>query len=76
MEVAAVARRKLSERNKRIVIVLGAIEAALKLLMLADLRHRSPAEVKGSKRMWGWSTVINSAGLIPVAYFLFGRRRT
>ncbi|MFT3853058.1 MAG: hypothetical protein QM733_10015 [Ilumatobacteraceae bacterium] len=70
------ARRKLSERNKRIVVVLGAIEAALKLLMLADLRHRSPVEVKGSKRLWGWSTVINSAGLIPVAYFLFGRRRT
>jgi hypothetical protein len=74
MEVA-MARRKLSERNRRIVITVAAVEAVLKVLMLADLRGRSAVQVKGSKRLWYWSTVVNSAGIIPLAYFVFGRRR-
>ena len=43
--------------------------------MLRDLRHRSPEQVNGSKRLWGLSALVNSAGLVPLSYFLFGRKR-
>jgi hypothetical protein len=70
------ARRQLSERNRRILIATAAVEAALKAAMLIDLRSRTDAEVRGARRLWGWSALVNSAGLIPIAYFVVGRRRS
>ena len=64
----------LSERNRRIVTVVAVVEAALKAAMLIDLKRRPADQVKGSKRVWAASTIVNSAGLIPLAYFAFGRR--
>ena len=66
---------ELSERNRRIIAVVAAVEAALKVLMLADLKRRPADQVKGSKKVWALSTIVNSAGIIPLAYFVFGRRR-
>ena len=66
----------LSERNRRILTVVAVAEAALKAWMLIDLRRRPAEEVKGSKRVWAVSTIVNSAGLIPIAYFAFGRKRS
>ena len=66
----------LSERNRRILTVVAVAEAALKAWMLIDLRRRPAEEVKGSKRVWAASTIVNSAGLIPIAYFAFGRKRS
>ena len=66
----------LNPRTRRTIVVVGMVEAALKAAMLMDLRRRPPEQVNGSKRLWGWSALINSAGLVPVSYFLFGRRRT
>ena len=66
----------MSERNRRIITVVAVVEAALKAWMLIDLKRRDADEIKGSKRAWAASTVVNSAGLIPLAYFVFGRRRT
>ena len=66
----------LSERNRRIIAVVAAVEAALKVLMLADLKRRPADQVKGSKKVWALSTIVNSAGIIPLAYFVFGRKRT
>jgi hypothetical protein len=74
-----VARKRwsdLSPRARRAIVVVGMAEAALKAAMLMDLRHRTPEQVKGSKRLWGWSALVNSAGLIPISYFLFGRKGT
>ncbi len=65
----------LSERNRRIITVVAAVETVLKVLMLADLKRRPAEQVKGSKRVWAVSTIVNSAGIIPLAYFVFGRRR-
>jgi hypothetical protein len=65
----------LSERNRRIIAVAAAVEAVLKVLMLADLKRRPAEQVKGSKRLWAVSTIVNSAGIFPLAYFVFGRRR-
>jgi hypothetical protein len=43
---------------------------------LVDLARRPATEVRGPK--WVWATVlplVNAAGGVPLAYFLFGRRR-
>ena len=43
---------------------------------LLDLKNRPVEEVNGPKAAWGLAiTVVNSAGLVPAAYLLFGRRR-
>jgi hypothetical protein len=48
----------------------------VKIAALVDLRRRPAAEVHGSKRAWATAIVlVNSVGAVPVAYFLFGRRR-
>ena len=64
----------LSERNRRIIVIVAAVEAALKVLMLADLKRRPADQVNGSKKIWAFSSVVNSAGIIPISYFLFGRK--
>ena len=66
----------LSERNRRIITVVVIVEAALKAWMLLDLKRRPADEVRGSKRLWAFSSVVNSAGVVPLSYFVFGRRRT
>jgi hypothetical protein len=66
---------ELSPQARRTIVVLGALEAALKAAMLIDLGRRPAAQVRGSKRWWRLSALVNSAGLVPLSYFLFGRRR-
>ncbi len=66
---------KLSRRTRRLIIVGGAAEGALKVAALADLRRRPAEQVRGRK--WVWAVVVvvaNSAGIVPISYFLFGRR--
>jgi len=66
----------LSEGTRRLIIAGALIEGALKIAALIDLRRRPAAEIPG--RTWAWATVIglaNSAGTVPLGYFLFGRRR-
>jgi hypothetical protein len=64
----------LTGRQKRLIVIAGTVEAVLKVAMLLDLRRRSAAEVRGSKRWWALGALVNSAGVIPVAYFVVGRR--
>ena len=69
--------RDLSERQRRLLIAGAVVEGMLKLAALNDLRHRAAGEVRGRK--WVWATVVtlaNSAGVVPLAYFLFGRRKS
>ncbi|HWG12850.1 MAG TPA: hypothetical protein VG268_06230 [Streptosporangiaceae bacterium] len=65
----------LSPRTRRLVIAGAGAEALLKLAVLVDLKRRPAREVRGPKRVWALSMVVNSAGAIPVAYFALGRRR-
>ena len=67
----------LSERQRRLLVAGAVMEGILKLVALNDLRRRPAAEVRGRK--WVWATVVtlaNSAGVVPLAYFMFGRRRS
>lgn len=66
----------LSDRS-RILIIAGVVaEAVLKTAVLIDIRHRPASQIRGSKRMWiAVAVLVNSAGVGPISYFAFGRRR-
>jgi len=67
----------LSEGQRRTVVVVGGLEAMLKIAALVDLRRRPADEVNGSKRLWALAvTLVNSAGVVPLLYFVKGRRRS
>ena len=66
---------RLSQGKRRLIVAVAAVETALKIAMLVDLKRRPAAQVKGSKRVWAASAIVNSAGIIPVSYFVFGRQR-
>lgn len=66
---------ELSPRTRRFIIVTGAIEGALKVVALVDLARRPAEQVRGSKAGWAASIVlINSLGVVPISYFVFGRK--
>ena len=63
----------LTDRQKRGIVVLGALQLALLVAALIDIRRRSAEEINGSKRLWTMVVFINGIG--PIAYFVFGRKR-
>ena len=66
----------LSKRTRRLIIVAAVAEASLKTAALIDIRRRPASQIRGSKRMWIIAAVlVNSAGVGPLSYFAFGRRR-
>lgn len=66
----------LDPRTRKAILVAGAVDGALRAAALIDLKRRTAAEVRGSKRAWSAAiTLVNSGGVLPVAYFLRGRRR-
>jgi hypothetical protein len=74
------ARRKWDElgpRTRRLIVVAGVIEGALKIAALIDLARRPSSDVRGSKARWAAAvTLINSLGAVPIAYFAWGRRKS
>jgi hypothetical protein len=65
----------LSERNRRLLIAAAAAEGILKVAALIDIKRRPATQIRGSKWLWATAvTVISSAGVLPVSYFVFGRR--
>jgi hypothetical protein len=73
--VAARRWSDLSERNRRLITITAVAEGILKLAALIDLKRRPASQVRGPK--WLWATalaVVGSAGVLPVSYFVFGRR--
>jgi hypothetical protein len=54
----------------------GAFEGLLKIAALVDLARRPSAEVRGSRARWAAAIVLtNSLGVVPVTYFVHGRRK-
>ncbi|WP_265446863.1 DUF5652 family protein [Flexivirga meconopsidis] len=65
----------LSSTQRGLVVAVGAIDTALKGAALVDLAKRPAAQVRGPKWAWGLALpVVNSAGILPIVYFLRGRR--
>ncbi|MGB6455361.1 MAG: hypothetical protein WBH47_12845 [Streptosporangiaceae bacterium] len=65
----------LSPQTRWIIMAGAVAEAGLKAAVLIDLRRRPASQIRGSKRLWASAMIVNSAGLIPISYFVFGRRR-
>jgi hypothetical protein len=66
---------EMDPRVRQALTVVGAVEAGLKIAALIDLAQRPAPEVRGSKRVWALAiALVNSAGAVPLAYFLRGRR--
>jgi hypothetical protein len=79
VEDGMAARRQwsdLSERTRRLLIAAAVAEAILKVAALIDIKQRPASQIRGPK--WLWATVvavISSAGVVPISYFVFGRRQ-
>jgi hypothetical protein len=73
-----VAKRRwsdLSPRTQQAIVLVGGVEAGLKIAALIDLAQRPARQVHGSRARWAAViTLVNSAGVVPIAYFLRGRR--
>jgi hypothetical protein len=67
--------RDLSERTRRLLVGAAVAEGILKIAALIDIRRRPASQVRGPKWLWATVvTVVSSAGVVPVSYFVFGRR--
>jgi len=65
----------LSEGTRRLIIVTAVVDSILKGAALIDIKRRPASQIRGPK--WLWVPVIivaNSAGVVPISYFLVGRR--
>ena len=67
----------LEPRTRRLLVFAAAIEGVLKIAALSDLVRRPSSEVRGSKAGWAAAVaLINALGAVPIAYFVWGRRRS
>ena len=58
------------------VVSVAAVDLGLRTWALVDLRRRPAEDVKGPKAAWAAGlSVVSSAGLLPLTYLVFGRRR-
>ena len=64
----------LSPGARRAIIVVGITEAVLKTAAAIDIKRRPADQIRGPKWAWAAGLVVNSAGIIPISYFVFGRR--
>jgi hypothetical protein len=66
----------LSDRSRMLLIAAASAEAILKAAVIIDIRRRPASQIRGSKRIWiAAAVLVNSAGIGPISYFAFGRRR-
>jgi hypothetical protein len=66
----------LSERTRRLLTTAAVAEGILKLVALIDIKRRRASQIRGPKWMWATMVaVVSSAGVVPISYFIFGRRQ-
>ena len=66
----------LSERNRKLIIAAGVVDVSLRIAALIDIKRRPASQIRGRKGLWAAVVaIVNSAGVLPTSYFLFGRRR-
>lgn len=66
----------LTAKQKAPLVVRGIVQFGLLAAVLADIYRRPKEEINGSKWLWSAVAAVNFMGIGPIAYFLFGRRRT
>lgn len=66
----------LSPNRRRMIIAVGAADLGLRLVALVDVIKSPQSAIHGPKAMWiALLTAVNSAGVLPSAYLIWGRRR-
>jgi hypothetical protein len=66
----------LSERTRRLIIAAAVADATLRVAALIDIKRQPASQIRGPKQVWAAAVaIINSAGVLPISYFVFGRRR-
>lgn len=66
----------LSQRTRRLLTITAVAEGILKVAALIDLKRRPASQVRGPKWLWATAvSVVSSAGVVPISYFVFGRRQ-
>ena len=65
----------LSKRSRMLILAGVAAEASLKVAAAIDLKRRPASQIRGSKWKWAASLIPGTAGMAPLAYFFFGRKR-
>jgi hypothetical protein len=66
----------LSPRTRRLLTITAVAEGILKVAALLDLKRRPASQIRGPKWLWATVvTVVSSAGVVPISYFVFGRRQ-
>lgn len=67
--------RALTPMQRRLLVAASVVDTAAKAAALVDLARRPADAIRGPKWLWASALpVVNSAGALPAAYFLFGRR--
>jgi hypothetical protein len=65
----------LSPRTRKLIIVAAVADSILKGAALIDIKGRPANQIRGPKWLWApVVVVVNSAGVVPISYFVFGRR--
>jgi hypothetical protein len=63
----------LDGRTRRLLVSAAVAEGILKIAALVDLKRRPASQVRGPKWLWVTVvTVVSSAGVVPVSYFVLG----
>jgi len=65
---------EMSRGQQVATVVASVVQVGLLAAALWDINHRPAGEIRGTKGAWRAASFINFAG--PIAYFLFGRKRT
>ena len=66
----------LSQRTRLVLITAAVADGALRVAALIDIQRRPASQIRGRKGVWAAAvTLVSSAGVVPVSYFVFGQRR-
>jgi hypothetical protein len=69
--------RDLPTSQRAVIVTVGTVDVGLRIWALADLAQRSATSVRGPKAGWALGlSAVSSAGALPLAYLLLGRRRS
>lgn len=71
-------KQKWSDLNptvRKLLVIGGTIDAVGRAAALIDVSRRSSEQVRGNRTVWKVALgLVNSAGILPMVYFLRGRR--
>jgi hypothetical protein len=66
----------LDESTRKLIIAVAVAEGSLKVAALIDIKRRPASQIRGPKWLWvPVVAVVNSAGMVPISNFVFGRRQ-